>query len=240
MLKLDSSLGRAVFEDRTNQRVMPTTITDIESCFIFDVFVKPSIADIFKPIYIDMSHEILNEFPKNNDFCEKCVLTDPNSASSIREKVPFITGCKAEKCISDLKLTSKFIDFKSPYVIGSTRTISVQYDLTNVGETAYLAQMNVTIPSVVRFSKIPSNCQLNDETRLDLLCDIGRGVPFFNGNKATLIIILDTTKVDGKAFTIEAKALSSGDELNPADNSMIDTIVLTEFSDMEIFGYVAL
>lgn len=65
----------------------------------------------------------------------------------------------------------------SSYILGSTRTMAVKYEVSNNGETAYLAQIRVSLSNMTSFAKIPSNCQLKDD---DLLCDLEKGNPLFN------------------------------------------------------------
>lgn len=61
--------------------------------------------------------------------------------------------------------------------------MAVKYEVTNVGETAYLAQIKVSLSNLTSFAKIPSNCQLNDE---DLLCDLEKGNPLFSNQTVSL------------------------------------------------------
>jgi hypothetical protein len=51
-----------------------------------------------------------------------------------------------------------------------------------------------------------------------------------------LRIILDTSYLDGYRFDVNATAFSASEEVNKEDNTMIDSIPLREFSEVEIIG----
>lgn len=126
-----------------------------------------------------------------------------------------------------------------PYVLGSTQSIVLAYDIQNSGETAYLAQIRITLPDMnVLFTKTPSNCKL-DETAPNsnvMECDLNNGTPLFKGDKTSIKISIDTTKLDGSELVIKAQVYSTGDELNELDNIAEDIIPLREFSNLEVIG----
>lgn len=126
-----------------------------------------------------------------------------------------------------------------PYVLGSSSSITIAYNIENSGETAYLSQIRITLPdSEVLFTKIPSNCKL-DETAPNsniMECDLNSGTPMFKGDKTSIKISIDTTKLDGTELIVKAKVFSTGDELNEYDNVAENVIPLKEFSNIEIIG----
>lgn len=152
----------------------------------------------------------------------------------------FSTGCKAAKCVADLSVKSALVDvMKLPFILGSLSSLLIDYQITNMGETAYLAQIRITLPEMnVAFTKTPSNCVLNDDTSDSnfMICDINRGSPMFKGDTTSIRISVDTTKLDGTELVVKANVFSTGDELNAEDNTIENTIPLAEFSDVEIFG----
>lgn len=121
--------------------------------------------------------------------------------------------------------------------MGSSQSIVMAYDIENSGETAYLAQIRITLPdSNILFTKTPSNCKL-DETSPNsniMECDLNNGTPLFKGDKTSIKISVDTTKLDGSELMIKANVFSTGDELNELDNVVENIIPLKEFSNMEI------
>lgn len=126
-----------------------------------------------------------------------------------------------------------------PYILGSSSSINIEYTIENARETAYLAQILVTLPeSIVSFLKTPSNCHLVDEATSSnkMLCDVNNRIPLSNGDRGTQVISVDTTKVDGTNLVIKAEVFSTGDEHNDIDNTIENNIPLAEFSDVEILG----
>lgn len=115
----------------------------------------------------------------------------------------------------------------------------MNYAIDNSGETAYLAQIKITLPDTgTIFTKIPSNCKLDDlAVNFNIMiCDLNNGRPMFKGDKSALKIGVDTTKLDGKELVIKGEVYSTGDELNEADNKVVNAIELGEFSTIEILG----
>lgn len=113
------------------------------------------------------------------------------------------------------------------------------YDIENSGETAYLAQIRITLPeSGVLFTKTPSNCKLDEKApNWNIMeCDLNNGTPMFKGDKAAIKISIDTTKLDASELVVRANVFSTGDELNELDNMVDDIIPLKEFSNIEIIG----
>lgn len=125
------------------------------------------------------------------------------------------------------------ISNSSPYFIGTTKSITIQYKIENFGETAYLAQINITISESVNFMKTPSNCELENR---QLFCDINNGSPLKNGELGFLNILLDTKTLDGTEVLVKANVISTGDERDDTDNHANDVIPFIEYSEVEISG----
>lgn len=124
-------------------------------------------------------------------------------------------------------------------MLGSTQSIIMAYDIQNFGETAYLAQIRITLPeSGVLFTKTPSNCKLDEKApNFNIMeCDLNNGTPLFKNGKTAIKISIDTTKLDASELVIRAHVFSTGDELNELDNVVDDVIPLKEFSNIEIIG----
>lgn len=66
-IKLDGQLGRAIFQDKSNEYDINGKITPDEQCVLLEAFVTFSIADIFRPIEIEMNHHVLNGIPNNEN-----------------------------------------------------------------------------------------------------------------------------------------------------------------------------
>lgn len=124
-----------------------------------------------------------------------------------------------------------------PYVLGSSQSIMMAYDIENSGETAYLAQIRITLPeSNILFTKTPSNCKLDESAPNSNImeCGLNNGSPLFKADKTSIKISIDTTKLDGSELVVKAHVFSTGDELNELDNVVEDNIPLKEFSNIEV------
>lgn len=131
--------------------------------------------------------------------------------------------------------------YSPSYVLGTTSSLTINYNIKNHGETAYLAQIEITLPeSGTIFTKIPSNCKLDDRSvHFNIMqCDLNNGRPMLKSDKTSLKISIDTTKLDGKELVVKAHVYSTGDELNESDNTVENIIPLSEFSEIEVIGYV--
>lgn len=238
-IQLDMKYNRASFSPREIQKVHQDTIklTGADRCWDFIVIVRGTLADIFKPIHIEMKYDTIEKIPENSQrFCESCVTIDPRESKTISTKVTFSTGCSGERCVSDLALVGTLTNVRQPYVLGSTKTIAIQYEITNQGESAYLTQLKISIPTnVTQFARVPPSCRQENNNR-DMICDINSGKPVANKEKVTLDINLETAKLEGESFKVFAVVSSAGDEQRPADNEYENEILLTEFSDVELLG----
>lgn len=242
-LILDPQYSRASFSSREKEKTLNETIkmNQEERCNDYTVFVRGTISDIFKPLTIDFRYELAEnvkvpEFDEN--FCESCISVDPNDAKIVSRRIAFSTGCSSERCISDLAVVGTLFNVRHPYVLGSAKTIDIKYEISNAGESAYLTQLSINIPSnVTEFSRIPPTCRLEDLSIRDvMICDINHGKPIKNQETVEIIISLDATRLEGSSLKLFANVSSAGDESRPTDNVYTNEIILAEFSDIELNG----
>jgi hypothetical protein len=238
-ISLDMKYNRASFSPREILKTQQSDVklTGTDQCWDFAVHVRGTVTDIFKPIHIEVKYDTLEKIPENSQtFCETCVVVDPRDSKTVATKVTFATGCSGERCISDLAIVGTLMNVRQPYVLGSTKTITIQFEITNAGESAYLTQLKITIPTnVTQFSRVPSTCREENNNR-DMICDINSGKPVAKGEKVTLDINLEAAKLDGESFKVFSTVSSAGDEQRPDDNRYVNEILLTEFSDVELIG----
>lgn len=124
-----------------------------------------------------------------------------------------------------------------PYILGSSSSITIVFNIENAGETAYLARIRITLPTGVHFTKTPSNCKLDLSVMRIMECDIDSGSPMFPNTNASIKIGIDTTRLDEKELIVKASVFSAGDELNELDNHVESVISLKEFSNIEVIRY---
>lgn len=239
-LMLDVQYNRASFSPRGLEKVLNDTIklNQGERCNDYTIHLQGTLHDIFKPLLIEFRYEPIYGVPEyDRKFCDTCVAMDPNEPKSASIKIAFSTGCSEDRCVSDLAVVGTLINVRQPYVLGSTRTIEIKYEISNAGESSYLTQIFIQIPSnLTEFSRIPSSCRQDANNQGAMICDIHNGKPLKNQEVTELTINLDASRLEGTSLKVFANVSSAADESRPSDNVYVNEIVLTEFSDVELNG----
>ncbi|KAH8401664.1 hypothetical protein KR009_007208, partial [Drosophila setifemur] len=231
-LAVDTQRNRATFtQTQTNVRTFRANAGLTEQCQSFEVQVRFSEKDVFTPINLEMHYEVIHKIPETEAFCETCVAVDPADPKDTTTEIIFSTGCAAEVCVADLQLKSK--DVSSTYILGSSNTLRLNYEITNHGEPAYLPQFNVTRPNRVDFAQFPGNCKVIDPV---MVCDLSRGRPLAKGEKNSITISFDVSQLSGPSLIINAEVFSAGHEKNPMDNKQTNVISLEEFTEIDATG----
>lgn len=76
--------------------------------------------------------------------------------------------------VSDQGFKSKFLfNSSEPYLLGSNQTLSVTYEVINLGETAYFPQILVSISNMTTFTQSLSQCSVIDE---QLNCELAKSL----------------------------------------------------------------
>lgn len=240
-LTVDQSLNRVSFYSNKMQSTQLTNVslTSVEICGKFNMNVRATMKDIFKPITLELSFETEQQIDERKfKFCETCVVLDPRHSASKSEHVTFNTGCSDDKaCKPDFTLGEHLINVELPYLLGSTKTITISYVLFNLGEPSYQTQLKVSIPNnITQFSKVPPACQreANDSR---MVCDINDGKPLMNGETAMLDVILDSSHLEGESFSVYAQVSSRADDKKKIFSKKHETeIPMREFSDVQLVG----
>uniref|UniRef100_A0A1I8P8N4 Integrin alpha second immunoglobulin-like domain-containing protein n=1 Tax=Stomoxys calcitrans TaxID=35570 RepID=A0A1I8P8N4_STOCA len=216
----------------SNELQFNATASTQMQCRVLECNVRFSEADIFKPVELELHYQLVHGIPDSEVFCETCAAVDPVEPKIYSEKIIFSTGCATEICVADLQVTSKL---DRTFVLGSSRTFKVTYEVINRGETAYLPQINITSSNRMPFAKIPSNCKHNNQDSM-LLCDLNQGQPMQEGSSDAITIIYDTSSISGENMQVMAKVFSTGKESTASDNVAADIIMLTEFTEIAAVG----
>lgn len=136
---------------------------------------------------------------QNSDrFCKMCPIVHPTlSQAEHRLGVPFALDCGDDNvCTSDLKVSGSFVGLgwvinnkltefiylyfnsfvrraENKFVIGSKYSLPLEISVLNSGESAYLTEIEVTLPENVDLKDIPSSCSENKENNtLIVLCEM--------------------------------------------------------------------
>uniref|UniRef100_A0A182J9R1 Uncharacterized protein n=1 Tax=Anopheles atroparvus TaxID=41427 RepID=A0A182J9R1_ANOAO len=243
-LSVDAQVGRVTLSGGVGGRRNDTvTVSGTTECQRIEVRLKATAASIYKPIMVEFAYELVSQPPTREsagagEFCPNCALLDPTVPNRVIQKISFKTGCQGEVCVSDLRLASRWLDITPVYVLGSTKKASIEFEVYNAGENAYLPQLNVTLtPARLTLAKLTSECrQTVTVDSVNVLCELNNGLPLKSSYTAKYTLILDMTKLEGSSAEVRAEALSSSEESAQDDNFLEQTLTLQEFSDIEIIG----
>lgn len=231
-LIVDPKVNRAYF-DQNGAAVLEYNVlaTSTIRCDVHKVHVNFTISDIFKPIELQMYHEITNKVPSDSQtFCENCVAVDPADDKMASQKIIFSTGCRSEVCVADLKVST--VNLNPSFVLGSSRVLTVEYEIENKGETAFLPQINFTSSMGLDFNRIPPIC--NQIQNGILICNLFNGRHMLPGAKERIKVDYDMSDLRGNVLELTAEAFSTGRESFSPDNVVRNVIKLLQFSELEI------
>ncbi|XP_016952949.1 integrin alpha-PS3-like [Drosophila biarmipes] len=221
---------RATFtENQSSKMIFKANAGLVEQCRIFEIQVIRK--SVRTPIELEMNYELAKKVPQSGEFCESCATVDPADLNSFTQKLVFSTGCANEVCVVDLQLKSE--DFGPTYVLGSTATLRLKYEITNYGETAFLPQFNVTSSAHLPFAQIPGNCKVDESV---MTCDLNHGQPLAKGDTDSVSISFDVSQLGGQWLIISAAVFSEGNEKNSADNKQTNKINLRELTELDVSG----
>ncbi|KFB51524.1 AGAP006826-PA-like protein [Anopheles sinensis] len=227
----------------TDQVVLVGTRTE---CKQFLVNVTASHTTLHQPIIIDMEYMMSEQAtpPKDGPFCEHCAILDPNEFTRVQEWIPFRTGCMTDTCMSDLRITSiRWSDVPSPYLIGSTKVATIEVEIENSGENAFLPQVNLSVPSSLQaMAKSVPECVVSPavDGQIAVLCDLNNRLPLRSGAKVKRSLQFDMTHLEGnrRELKVRAVSLTSSKEQWAKDNEMEYILPIRESSLMEILSKI--
>lgn len=197
---------------------------------------KTSISSLnIKPLNIKMSYNVTKKISQNeSEFCEDCVFLNRAILNSATLEVPVATGCSNGSCKPNLILKGALMETDQKFIIGLTKTLSIFYSISNLGESAYFPKLEIEIPTAIKFTTLPSSCKaFNSETKI--ICKV-ESVALKNNQNSTFNITLDVSNVREREVEILARVSSSGDEVDDSNNMNSIQVTFDEESDVEIEG----
>jgi len=209
------------------------TLSRDDKCINYEINIQATLATIFRPIDIKIEFDFVDKIQKNDSkFCHTCVMVDSKDPKSLKREIFFSTGCNSSDCKVDLSVTGTLQNVSQPFILGSEKTITINYEIKNVGEPAYSTQLRIEVSSVLtQFSRIPPSCSIDKNV---MNCNINNKKPVYNQTTMTLNVTIDVAQLDGKWLEIKADISSIGYDTNPQDNRNINKMSLAEFSEIEI------
>nr|XP_044248997.1 integrin alpha-PS4-like [Drosophila takahashii] len=205
-----------------------------KNCTEFEIEMSPEAK--FDNITMKMHYELKNKIPENKDkpitdFCEKCAVLDPSEPNFSTGNITFGTGCSNDICVADLQL--RISNKSSEFILGSSNTLRLRYDIINDGENAYQPQFEVISTPRLNFSQIPANCKCDEGV---MLCELNNGFRLTKSNSTHVEVLFDVSELKGQSLTINATVFSALGEMTPKDNNIITVINLKEKSEIDVFG----
>lgn len=209
------------------------TLSRDDKCINYEINIQATLATIFRPIDIKIEFNFVNKIQKNvSKFCHACVLVDSKDPQSFKREIFFSTGCDSSDCKVDLSVTGTLQNVSQPFILGSEKTITIYYEIKNVGEPAYSTQLRIEMSSAsTQFYRIPPLCSVENNI---MICYINNKKPVYNQTVMSLNVTIDVAQLDGKLLEIKADISSIGNDTNPQNNRNINKMSLAEFSEIEI------
>uniref|UniRef100_A0A182PIT2 Integrin alpha second immunoglobulin-like domain-containing protein n=1 Tax=Anopheles epiroticus TaxID=199890 RepID=A0A182PIT2_9DIPT len=242
-LEVDSQMGRAAI---SNRRSLDTPYESVLvsgdlTCLEYSIAVKASPTTLYKPIVIEVEFGIAATAtpPTGGPFCSQCAILDPEDSNHVQERIPFKTGCQKEVCITDLKITNiRWVDIVPPFVVGSAKKATLEVDIENAAENAYLPQLNVTAPSFLRLASPSPECIQSKAIagQINILCGLINGLPLKSLSRIKHSLTFDVTQVQPGTTFLELRihVLTTSKEQWPRDNEVEERLLLREFSHIDI------
>ncbi|CAK9807089.1 Integrin alpha-8 [Anthophora quadrimaculata] len=177
---------------RTNETVLELKSFDTGKCLFAVVNISMHIRDFIEPISIFAKHDFIYDNASSN-FCKFCPVEKRDNKLHIAQTlVPFKIDCGEDKiCNSYISAIAKFHNVRDNdiWIIGST-DISLEINLKNSGEPAYLTTLEFTFPEGVTLRSILTSCQEDtSKEALLVICDIGN--PIWNEEEKSIKLDLD-------------------------------------------------
>ncbi|XP_070068212.1 integrin alpha-PS3-like [Drosophila takahashii] len=208
-----------------------------EKCTKHEIEMTPEAK--FDNITMKMHYELKKKIPENpeeidepiTEFCEDCAVLDPAEPKFSTGNITFSTGCFNDTCVADLKLRISYAS--SEFILGSSDTLRLRYDIINDGEDAFQPLFKVFSTPSLDFAQIPGNCEVAKGV---MLCDLNNGFRLGKSLSTYVDVFFDVSQLGGQSLAIDATVSSALSELNPKDNNIITVISLKENSEIDVIG----
>ena len=133
-----------------------------EKCTALPMKASSTISATSVP-YLTMRATVEQVFESSSQaFCKECGRV--REKHQFKNEITLQTGCKSDKCISDLQVESYVADQeRGPYVIGSTKKLVLGVIVSNqAGEPAYAPNVLIKYPKSLQLVKSVHNCEQSE------------------------------------------------------------------------------
>ncbi|EAT33082.1 AAEL014660-PA, partial [Aedes aegypti] len=232
VLHLDYPFRRAKINNESSYEAIEQISQNV-SCFILDVSIRASFRHLTKPVKAVLYYEIVNQNTSSLEFCDKCAIQEMKSERIAQNEtnLVFKPNCAKDVCLTDLKLHGHFLNFESPFELNSSRTMELQYNISNEGESGYGTLLEIKFARNISIVKAMAFCEIGTD---NLSCLINNGQALQRGKVITVNVTLNATELDGTELDFEARLFSDGNETFNEDNLIQSSISLVRHSSVSI------
>lgn len=221
-----------------------TIIQDKKTCHKYEN-LKVNVTGAKKTeIKVVVDYELVEKIPHSGkEFCESCVITDPNDRLEARMSLYIKTGCSKDVCETDLKVVSASsagdytMNENVPSILGSFTNFTTQYNVSSLAEPSFATNLGITILTQgVKFSTRLASCKIALLRRNVMNCLIKSGGSIKKNEMESIKINFDIADFQGDLLEIKAEVSSVGNEINPRDNVVKNSFNFFENSTVLIGG----
>ncbi|XP_023240623.1 integrin alpha-8-like [Centruroides sculpturatus] len=228
-------------EDKNVQKIESeiTLLENTENCKMQMVYLMDDIQDLITPIKFQLTYNLKE--PEVPQFCKSCPVIDATATNTITKEVMFWNGCGDDnECLSDLKLSVKYLSKVERFVIGENNILEMEVKAENLGEPAYNSTIFIKLPEdvmMINQAECTSTSEDQNAENYTLLCNVGN--PLTSDSPNIFQLKMDTSRlskpVDKLVFEFWIETASK--EINPSDNFYTVTIPVIFAADIQIRGF---
>ncbi|XP_028286380.1 integrin alpha-3b [Parambassis ranga] len=225
---------------------LPSSKTE---CHTLKLTVSEPVRDKLEPVVFSLNMSLNEEKAKSRRSLQNLdsfpVLSQEQKLTQ-RTEINFQKECGSDnKCTSNLQLTAEFVDeAENPYprqgkvqvlqFHSKLKKLNLMVEVTNSGEDAHQATLNVTIPDALKYSGVRSvDLGVGCSFDTTVICELGN--PLKGNEKVSLQLIFETSGIDLYTQQIEFQlllsTLSEQSDLKPVPVAMlIENTIFPSFS----------
>ncbi|XP_062544041.1 integrin alpha-PS5-like isoform X1 [Armigeres subalbatus] len=233
-LQLDPPFRRSKIGNESSHEIIVQISREI-SCINLEASIRASFRHLAKPITAILNYSIVHQNTASKVFCDECVIQELVSEQIANNTALLIfkPDCEEDVCLTDLKLRVKYLNFRSPFILNSTRTFELQYQASNEGESSYGTLLEIIFSRNISIVKAMDFCEIGSDS---ISCLINNGQALQRGKIVIVNITLSATDFDGSSLDFEARLFGDGNETFTDDNFIKSFIELVRHSTVSIAG----
>ncbi|XP_041734259.1 integrin alpha-E [Coregonus clupeaformis] len=142
---------RLSFEDKANGEGIFTILSDTDCLNPIKLFFT-GCYDCFSPIEVKLNFKLNTTEPPLR-------ILDFFTPTEFTEKIQFEKECEIkDKCMANISLSDSRLS-KDMVIIGSTQNLMIDFNLTNIGDSAYMTTLVLAYPNMLLFNKFTTKME---------------------------------------------------------------------------------